>query len=84
LWVFRKEEATEEANAALREAVGFNAFVPEYLLGKRNLPGALPQFVGFGDESEAAVYFAAALPGWLKTSGAIDWLRTNAPGQVNG
>ncbi len=84
LWVFRKEGATEEANAALREAVGFNAFVPEYLLGERNLPGALPRFVGFGDESEAAVYFAEALPGWLKTPGAIDWLRTNAPGQVNG
>ncbi len=74
LRVFRKEGATEEA-------VGFNAFAPEYQSGERNLPGVLPRSVGFGDESEAAVYFAEAPPGWLKTPGSIDWLRTNAPVQ---
>ncbi len=78
LWKFRTEGATEEAASALTEALETNPYVPEYLLGERSLPGALPQFVGFGDESEAVVYFAEALPGWLKTPGAIDWLRTNA------
>jgi tetratricopeptide (TPR) repeat protein len=79
LWTFRAEGTTEEANGALREAMAFNAFVPEYLLGERSMPGALPHLVGFGDESEAAVYFVEALPGWLKTPGGIEWLRTNAP-----
>lgn len=78
LWKFRAEGATEEAASTLTEALETNPYVPEYLLGERSLPGALPQFVSFGDESEAVVYFAVALSGWLKTPGAIDWLRTNA------
>jgi hypothetical protein len=33
--------------------------------------------IGLGDESEAVSYFARALPEWLKTSGAVEWLREN-------
>jgi len=40
--------------------------------------------VGFGDESEAVVYFVEALPGWLRTPGAIEWLRANAPQRPDG
>lgn len=79
LWRFRTEGDGEEARSALEEAISFNPFVPGYLLGRRGMPGALPILVGFGDESEAAVYFAEALPGWLSTPGAIEWLRANAP-----
>ncbi|MDQ3378276.1 MAG: hypothetical protein M3533_15485 [Actinomycetota bacterium] len=79
LWRFRTEGDDEEARSALEEAISFNPFVPGYLLGRRGMPGALPALVGFGDESEAAVYFAEALPGWLRTPGAIEWLRANAP-----
>ncbi len=79
LWRFRTEGDGEEARSALEEAISFNPFVPGYLLGRRGMPGALPALVGFGDESEAAVYFADALPGWLRTPGAIEWLRANAP-----
>ncbi len=76
LWRFRSEGASGRANAALAEAVETNPYVPEYLLGERGIPRSLPDFVGLGDESEAAVYFAEALPSWLKTPGAIEWLRT--------
>ncbi|MDP9478510.1 MAG: hypothetical protein M3R38_22990 [Actinomycetota bacterium] len=79
LWRFRTEGDGEEARSALEEAISFNPFVPGYLLGRRGMPGALPALVGFGDESEAMVYFAEALPGWLRTPGAIEWLRANAP-----
>ena len=79
LWRFRTEGDDEEARSALEEAISFNPFVPGYLLGRRGMPGALPALVGFGDESEAVVYFAEALPGWLRTPGAIEWLRANAP-----
>jgi tetratricopeptide (TPR) repeat protein len=79
LWRFRTEGDGEEARSALEEAISFNPFVPGYLLGRKGMPGALPALVGFGDESEAMVYFAEALPGWLKTPGAIEWLRANAP-----
>jgi len=79
LWRFRTEGDSEEARSALEEAISFNPFVAGYLLGRRGMPGALPALVGFGDESEAVVYFTEALPGWLRTPGAIEWLRANAP-----
>jgi len=84
LWRFRTEGDGEEARSALEEAISFNPFVPGYLLGRKGMPGALPALVGFGDESEAVVYFAEALPGWLRTPGAIEWLRANAPQRPDG
>ncbi len=78
LWRFRKEGDTEEATAALKEAIETNPYVPLYLLGHKSLPGALPELIGFGDESEAVAYFARALTGWLRTPQALEWLRQNA------
>ncbi len=77
LWRFRKEGDTEEATAALKEAIETNPYVPLYLLGHKSLPGALPELIGFGDESEAVAYFARALTGWLRTPQALEWLRQN-------
>jgi tetratricopeptide (TPR) repeat protein len=77
LWRFRKEGDTEEAIAALKEALETNPYVPLYLLGHKSLPGALPELIGFGDESEAVAYFARALTGWLRTPQALEWLRQN-------
>ena len=84
LWRFRTEGDGEEARSALEEAISLNPFVAGYLLGRKGIPGALPALVGFGDESEAVVYFAEALPGWLRTPGAIEWLRANAPQRPDG
>lgn len=77
LWRFRKEGDTGEATAALKEAIETNPYVPLYLLGHKSLPGALPELIGFGDESEAVAYFARALTGWLRTPQALEWLRQN-------
>jgi hypothetical protein len=56
--------------------------VPLYLLGHKSLPGALPELIGFGDESEAVAYFARALSAWLRTPGALEWLRQNVDGRL--
>ena len=77
LWRFRKEGDTEEATAALKEAIETNPYVPLYLLGHKSLPGALPELIGFGDEIEAVAYFARALSAWLRTPQALEWLRQN-------
>ncbi len=82
LWAFRKEGGTEEASAALEEAIETNPYVPLYLLGHKSLPNALPQLMGFGDESEAVAYFAGALTGWLRTPSALEWLRGNVDEQL--
>ena len=79
LWRFRTEGASERATTELAEATGTNPYVPLYLLGKKNLLAqGLPELIGFGDESEAVSYFANALPEWLKTPGAVEWVRENA------
>lgn len=75
LWTFRREGASEKANARLKEALGGNRFVPPYLLGEKRLPKRLPEYIGFGDESEAIAYAAEATKAWMKTEGALEWLR---------
>lgn len=78
LFRFRTEGATGRATTELEEATDTNPYVPLYLLGRRNfLSQGLPELVGLGDESEAVSYFATALPEWLKTPGAVEWVREN-------
>ena len=79
LWAFRKEGASKEAAAALEEALEANPFVPLYLLGQKRLPAAPPELIGLGDEREAVSYAMEDLTVWLKTSGALEWLRENVP-----
>lgn len=78
LWRFRMEGASERATTELKEATATNPYVPLYLLGRKNfLAQGLPELIGLGDESEAVSYFARALTEWLRTPGAVEWLREN-------
>ena len=74
LCLFRQGDS-EHARASLREALTTNPFVPPYLLGRKRLPSHIPQYIGFGDESEAQSYAEEAAPIWFNTPGALDWLR---------
>jgi tetratricopeptide (TPR) repeat protein len=74
LWRFRQQGATATATAALAEALSTNQFVPAYLLGRKRLPQRLPEYVGFGDDSEAIEYAAHGTEAWRMTPGALDWL----------
>lgn len=83
LWRFRTEGASERAAKELEEATETNPYVPLYLLGRKDfLAQGLPGLIGFGDESEAVSYFARALAGWLKTPGAVEWVRENVDKQI--
>ncbi len=82
LWMFRKEGATEKANAALEEALETNPFIPLYLLGHRKLLDALPEIISYGDESEAVMYVSETLTVWLRTPGALEWLRENTEATI--
>ncbi|HXY17584.1 MAG TPA: hypothetical protein VEH79_05405 [Gaiellaceae bacterium] len=48
--------------------------MPAYLTGKKRLPRRLPDYVGFGDTSEAVDYAAGAAALWASVPGAVDWL----------
>jgi len=79
LFRFRTEGASGQATRELEEATDTNPYVPLYLLGRRNfLAQGLPELIGLGDESEAVSYFARSLTEWLRTPGAVEWVRENA------
>jgi hypothetical protein len=71
---FRRGGDSEDARQLLTEAKQTNRHVPAYLLGKKQLPKQLPDYIGMGDENEAVAYAAEAMVGWKKTPGAIGWL----------
>ncbi|MFY9194413.1 MAG: tetratricopeptide repeat protein [Methanoculleus sp.] len=77
LWLFRKEGAGSNADAALDEAMEGNPFVPRYLLGRRKLPARLPDYHGLGDRDEAVAYVSNARKGWVVTQGALAWLKSH-------
>jgi len=77
LWVYRREGASEKANACLKESLERNRFVPSYLLGEKRLPKNLPEYIGLGNENEAIAYAAEAMKVWQRTEGALEWLRRN-------
>jgi hypothetical protein len=48
--------------------------VTAYLSGRKRLPARLPDYVGFGDPSEAIDYAVGAKAQWESVPGALDWL----------
>ena len=74
LLAFRRSGPSAQADAFLAEARTTNPHVPAYLLGRTPLPEALPDMIGFGDESEAIAYTADNLEAWRSTPGALQWL----------
>lgn len=45
-----------------------------YLSSRKRLPPRLPDYVGFGDASEAVDYAASAKTLWETVPGALAWL----------
>jgi len=75
LSAFRRNGDTPQPGRLLKKAHRANKHVPAFLLGDRQLPRMAPEYIGLGDESEAAAYAADNLPAWKATPGAISWLR---------
>jgi tetratricopeptide (TPR) repeat protein len=80
LLAFRKHGDSRAAKKALEQALEVNAYVPDYLTGKKRIPGALPDTITMGGEDEAVSYASGNINHWRKTPGAVDWLRENAEG----
>jgi tetratricopeptide (TPR) repeat protein len=75
LLLFRREGASRKATKRLKEATAYNRFVPPYLLGRKGLPRRMPDYISFGDETEAVDYVSSARIAWHQTDGALTWLR---------
>ena len=64
------------ARKLLAEAREENPYVPAYLTGRKVLPKRLPDYVGFGDETEAVDYAAGAAALWAIVPGALAWVES--------
>lgn len=71
---FRKNGDCDESRNALAEAMKYNKHAPDYLLGIKKIPRSLPDYIGFGDESEAIAYAEANIGAWKATQDAMEWL----------
>jgi tetratricopeptide (TPR) repeat protein len=74
LAAFRRQGDSAQARRLLAEARELNPHVPAYLCGRKRLPARLPDYVGFGDASEAVDYAASAKALWASVPGALAWL----------
>lgn len=74
LYQFKKSGQTAKSNKELVKAYESNEYVIDYLLGIKEMPDKLPQYIGIGDEDEAISYVYDAWSIWHKTDKALDWL----------
>lgn len=74
LAAFRRQGDSSEARRLLAEAREQNPHVPGYLSGRKRLPARLPDYVGFGDATEAVDYAVGAKAQWESVPGALAWL----------
>jgi tetratricopeptide (TPR) repeat protein len=74
LLAFREHGDVDESRNLLTTALETNSHVPDYLLGRKKMPRRLPDYVGYGDETEAVSYATEDLDAWKVTDGALSWL----------
>jgi tetratricopeptide (TPR) repeat protein len=71
---FRAKGDGAASRSALKRALGANAHVPAYLLGRKKLPRRMPDFVTMGGVDEAISYAEQAMSTWARTPGGLEWL----------
>lgn len=71
---FRLHGDTPATRKLRTTALETNRHVPKYLTGQKRLPAQPPEFVGFGDESEAIMSAFEQITLWQATPGALAWL----------
>lgn len=74
LAAFRRQGDSPESQTLRAEARKLNPHVPAYLSGRKRLPARPPDYVGFGDPSEAVDYAVGAKAQWESVPGALAWL----------
>lgn len=73
---FRKHGPSRIADKSLEAAFNVNGVIPEYLLGRKELPEELPEDFADGQDEEAALYAAASKHVWESDKKALSWLKS--------
>ena len=72
---FLQNGASNKAKQLLQKAKEQNPFVPDYLLGKKNIPLYIPSSYQLGDEAEAVIYADQYFDLWESNPQLIKWLK---------
>ncbi|CAK4863352.1 unnamed protein product [Aphanomyces euteiches] len=72
---YRLNGITANLTPLLKTAIQQNKFLPSYLLGKKALPRALPEYIGFGDDNEAIVYADSRRHLWKNAPELLELLK---------
>lgn len=75
LYSFKKLGQTTKNEKILLQAYKSNEFVIDYMLGNKEMPEDLPEYIEQGDENEAIAYANGARLIWNMTNGAFDWIK---------
>ena len=76
LFDFRKHGDSKIADKSLKVAFKGNGVVPEYLLGRKELPEELPDEFADEYEEEAILYAATSKQVWESDEKALSWLES--------
>lgn len=74
LYQFKKSGQSVKSDKELLKAYKNNSYVIDYMIGAKEMPEKLPQYIGRGDENEAVSYVNDAWRVWKETDGALEWL----------
>lgn len=75
LLAFRREGDGDESQYWLRKAMKVNTYVPEYLIRGGLTLDDVPEYIDFGEPSEAVSYCLGHCLLWEDTPNAIHWLK---------
>ncbi len=76
LLAFRRTREGPSLRKTLAQATEANPHVSAYLLGRKTLPGILPELIGMGDEDEAVTYVHDSAGAWAAAPGVKSWLES--------
>ena len=74
IYLFKKQGRTRKSDKALLDAHQANNHVVAFLTGEKEPPDMVPDYYSWGDENEAVVYLKEAVPVWIETPGALEWI----------
>lgn len=74
LFLFKTIGKVKKTSIEMRKAIDQNPFAIPYLVGEKDIPETIPEYMGFGDENEAIYYWIDAAKIWYNDRKAMEWL----------
>jgi len=74
LYKFKKLGKCAKSDNELKKANKQNKYVLDYMIGIKEIPQEMPQFMSLGSENEAIIYIYDNFGLWIETQDAIPWI----------